>query len=1008
MIPVSLKLKNFMTYRNPPEFEFEKLEQLTCFTGNNGHGKSSMVDSFTWCLWGEVFNRKPAGVQGKIDQALLTVGETDMYVEAVFRQNGETYKVIRSYSKGRYKEKRTLDVFCWRENNWASISSDYSSLNEREILQKIIPVTYQTFINTSYLVQGKYDEFTKKSPSKRKDLIIPLVVHPMYAVIHDQAKHVKRDLGITETTISDKIHEIQTILETRSGIQGELDTVHAILQTTQAAKTESYQKLQALIQVQARLQAQSEQEQQAQKRLDNVQKSIHRVQNQIHQATTQIGKLKTVVDDKEAIEAAYAEYQQEEEALQVLHTYELQYRDILREIDQKDNVLKLRIQKLRLEIANIEARLEALDIITKQEDATIAAYTEYQQKETETEEYDKKAVLHQEACMRRNTILEEVSISFMKLRSDCEALQKQLSGYQKLESIRHSKQCVVQAIQGLTEQQNFLVGMKNELHILGNTLEEKITALTDHKITAAMKMANVDLVHFALVKLEDGEPSNCPTCLQDIPSDRIIELQNHAETLTEEGMHFATHKSRVTREIEQLKLEQDTLKHKIDDVEEALKHLPERQAILQKYTEEEAAILQLQSEIERLAKESSQERFESELQRLTEDIDSEIATIGFSVAHVKKLSVYLVDNAFIKHAMGVLQNAKQDVATFTQTLTEKTTEYDGLVRKFKEKEHTKEEQERLKTLLGEVNACGCTINDIDTKRRELQQKKNVPERFQILQGAIVNFESSQKHLDGLNQQTDMLNEQMADLQKKATGIEATQESIKTIVQNKIEEERKHSEFQETEKQHLTVKGELQEKLDLIARKKAEQKDLYEQLFEVQKRLILNTHLVEICGREGVPTHLLKQTIESVEFEANDILDRITEGTTRLTLETEKKLKSGDIRDTLDIKIQTDGYDRYYEPYSGGQKFRIDFALRIGLSKVLATQAGNPLEFLVIDEGFGTQDDNGLTQVVQALKEIQSDFKQVVIITHISKLQELFGTRVNFQLDPIKGTQFSYV
>ncbi len=997
-----------MTYRNPPVFEFKKLEQLTCFTGNNGHGKSSLIDSFTWCLWGEVFNRKPAGVQGKIDQALLTVGESNMFVEAVFEQNGETYKAIRSYSKGRYKEKRSLDVFCWRDGNWVSLSSDYSSLNEREILQQIVPITYQTFINTSYLVQGKYDEFTKKSPSKRKDLIIPLVVHPIYATIHDQAKAVKRELTVTEATIGDKIREIQTILETRSNIQDELNTINTSLEATQAARDESYQKLQALIQVHARLKAQSEQEQQAQKRLVDVQKSIQRVQNQIYQATIQIGNLQTVVDKKDEIESAYKAYQREKEEMQELHRYELEYRDILRTVEQKTHAYSLRLQKVQYDISNLKERIATLNEVLKKEDTITASYAEYQRKEVEAKEYNHKAVLYQEACTRRDSIKEKVRTAFIKLQSDLESFQKQLATYPELSSIKHSKLQVQQAIAELEQQRNILHTLNTNIDTITKSIDTKTTQLTDHKITVAMQNSVADQVYIILNKLKRGEVVYCPICLQHVPNKRYNDLQHNAENLAKQCMHFTTEESRLTEEIEQLKLQQETLKSRKTDIEEVLKHTHEQQALLQHYEKEETTIVHLIEQIERIKSESSQEQLEAMMLRATEAVEAEIAEIGFDSTHVKALERYLIDNASVKHTISILQKAKQDIEIFTQKLVKKTKEFYELKQKFETKDHVRNEQKQIDAILAKVHEYGCTVDDIDTKRRSLQQKKDVPERYQILQSAITNLETSQTYLNELNQQMEGLNEQMSDLQKMAAGIETTIESIKTVEQNKAQEEQKYSDFQKTENRYLTVKGELQERLDFIARKKAEQEDLYKQLFEVQKQLILNTSLIEICGREGIPTHLLKQTIQAVEFEANNILDRITDGTTRLRLETEKKLKSGDMRDTLDIKIQTDGFDRYYEPYSGGQKFRIDFALRIGLSKVLATQAGNPLEFLVIDEGFGTQDDNGLIQVVQALKEIQNDFKQVVIITHIKNFQELFGTRVNFQLDPVKGTLFSYV
>ena len=60
----------------------------------------------------------------------------------------------------------------------------------------------------------------------------------------------------------------------------------------------------------------------------------------------------------------------------------------------------------------------------------------------------------------------------------------------------------------------------------------------------------------------------------------------------------------------------------------------------------------------------------------------------------------------------------------------------------------------------------------------------------------------------------------------------------------------------------------------------------------------------------------------------------------------------DKKETLDILISDAAGKREYEMFSGGEAFRINFAIRMALSRVLAQRAGARLRMLVIDEGFG--------------------------------------------------------
>ena len=71
-------------------------------------------------------------------------------------------------------------------------------------------------------------------------------------------------------------------------------------------------------------------------------------------------------------------------------------------------------------------------------------------------------------------------------------------------------------------------------------------------------------------------------------------------------------------------------------------------------------------------------------------------------------------------------------------------------------------------------------------------------------------------------------------------------------------------------------------------------------------------------------------------------------------------------------------------YSGGESFRVNFAIRIALSRLLARKAGARLQTLIIDEGFGTQDAKGRERLVEAIETIRDEFSLILAITHIEE------------------------
>ena len=71
MIPLKLTLSNFLCYReNVETLDFAGVH-VACLCGANGHGKSALLDSITWALWGKARGK----VQDEmISYALMSAG----------------------------------------------------------------------------------------------------------------------------------------------------------------------------------------------------------------------------------------------------------------------------------------------------------------------------------------------------------------------------------------------------------------------------------------------------------------------------------------------------------------------------------------------------------------------------------------------------------------------------------------------------------------------------------------------------------------------------------------------------------------------------------------------------------------------------------------------------------------------------------------------------------------------------------------------------------------------
>ncbi len=203
-------------------------------------------------------------------------------------------------------------------------------------------------------------------------------------------------------------------------------------------------------------------------------------------------------------------------------------------------------------------------------------------------------------------------------------------------------------------------------------------------------------------------------------------------------------------------------------------------------------------------------------------------------------------------------------------------------------------------------------------------------------------------------------------------------------------------------------GGAQQKVLVLDDQKVRRVSLQAERGELTRQVALHQKLERAFGKDGVPALLIEQALPQIETKSNEILDRLSQGNMSVRFVTQaayKDKKREDLKETLDIQIRDGAGTRDYEMFSGGESFRVDFALRIALSRLLARRAGAPLPTLIIDEGFGTQDSTGREKLVEAINSIQDDFEKILVITHVEELRDAFPTRIDV-VKTVEGSTIS--
>ena len=202
MIPIRLELKNFMSYgADVPAIDFSGMHTL-CLSGENGHGKSALLDAMTWSLWGE----SRAG-KNKHDE-LVRIGADEMSVHFTFEMNGQRYRVVRKRSKkagGNLWQLQGETPDQGLGIGWHPLTGNTDRDTEAAI-QKLLRMSYDTFLNSAYLRQGQADQFVKQTPGKRKEILADILDLSRYDQLEtkarDRAKSAQADATDLERDIS--------------------------------------------------------------------------------------------------------------------------------------------------------------------------------------------------------------------------------------------------------------------------------------------------------------------------------------------------------------------------------------------------------------------------------------------------------------------------------------------------------------------------------------------------------------------------------------------------------------------------------------------------------------------------------------------------------------------------------------------------------------------------------------------------------------------------------------
>ncbi len=996
MIPLKLEISNFLSYRDTAVLNFDGIH-LACIAGLNGAGKSSVLDAMTWALFGASRSRSDDDLVNKT--AAINGGAAQ--VNFIFRLEGSVYRILR---QKKLRKTAVLEFFMAIDpemSGWKPLTE--SKLRQTQAaIEQLLRMNFDTFSNASFLLQGKADEFTTKPPGKRKEILADLLGVSQWNQYKEAAavrrKEAERRIALLDGLLAD----IETEL-------GEEEERAANLETTKAALTAVQERLhdkeQVLQQLRRAETAAQQQKQLAQSLADNAaraQQTLDNLRRTRQQRQAEREEYETILAEQSAIAADYAAWQSAESAAQAW---------------QEKADAHTRLQQARrpreLTITQTRSRLEQRrrELAAQAEQAAQAEAEREEVTQTLTIAQARLAQLADElaALAQQEQAWHDARAQLQRLESERDHVRQELSRLQKearkMAGVEAERTAVAQNRQQAETElaqaaaQVAAIAEKNQQFALNKGELDSLKS-EQLRLRAEMEKLKARLDNLAA---ESG--GDCPLCGQPLSAEHrasaLAELEAEGKA---NGDRFRDNKARIQKlEEEVLRLEgelkqrdrwqrdQKTQQERLARAEARLAEIDnllaewrssgqtERLAELEKSAADTAA---LQTQKEKVAELATAVSGKTDLEKEQAASQKQAAAAEARLAEIERL------------AQAWQTSGKAALAEVERTLAAADFE--------------PEAQAALADLDAQIEALAYDAAAHEAARRQRDGLADAVTRWQTLQQAQAAVKPLTTTLADLDAQIAAQEQTAADLKKQQETAAAQLEAMQTDPEQlkRVED----AVFQLREEQIAANRrvGAAEQRLGVLDDLRARREKLQDERTEVTQLAQRLKLLEKACGRDGVQALLIEQALPEIEERANELLERLTGGEMRVTFETQRQLKSREgLAETLDIRIIDNAGERPYANFSGGEQFRVNFAIRLSLSQILAKRAGARLQTLVVDEGFGSQDVHGRQRLVEAINTIRDDFARILVITHVAELRDAFPTRIEVE-KTITGSRITVV
>jgi exonuclease SbcC len=970
MIPIEITLHNFLSYQGTHHLDLTNSRSII-ITGNNGAGKSSIIDAMLFTLFG--FSRNS---QDHAEASLVHFGEMDSFTECIFQHQNTIWRVKRNISPS-----PSIEIKEKRKSYWKIITKPTDEENQN-FIHSIVNISLKNLLMTTVMSSSfsTHKEFLENTPKERFQRLSHFLRLDVYQESFRKTQIDFTQNKIRETLLEDFIQKNKDKLIQKKVLQKRIEEESTQRDVLEEHLNNSREAILAL------------------------HKEIHTINNLLERKSNlmdQIHQLRNYQNERHKERSTLLETINElQQSIQLQHEIENGYKQLL-DLIQRNKVFNENLeqrQRLEVQMKEIQNNIEQeeMDLKTKRNELE-QKEIEYSEKksllpdlnlkmheiQSKLKEMEKKRYQIENLEEEKRDIQDQIASLNEKIGSlkqeklnfleTCNTIAKQIAEYEQVIQKETSTKKKLQTIHENTEKVKLL---QNNIEIEQN---KKQNLLTQNEKFHEMAIRLREKIHF--LELPKSTENRCPLCGTPLNKDKEADiLLNYRRDLEMRETTLEKNKNtiqRITNKIETLKSEIFVLSSDFDQEKELQSfylRIQDYKSNLGRITENHYRAKLQESKIE--------EELNKTLYKIT-NLKSRYKTIDKQYVE----AMYAVSNQSIhENTLSDLQLQISSALEADQKLPLITKQLIDIKRRLETKNYATDQWKKINDVKKKFFAIHYSSPEHETIKNKINQLKYFETEKRIMD----------EKLDEKNRILNQLNDVEQKLEKLEIELKEQIEKIKSIPYQKHDLEEAEEHLKQLEESMEKYQDEKEIIVSSIAKHERDMEVMYEvqkeydkslkELTELRKQTEIVTFCQQIFSQENLPAYILYRILPLIERDVNRILRNISKDS--LSIQIHLDVKS-DVEKGIQVSIFNFGNPVEFSFLSQGEKFSLHIAFRLALSYILHKNQSLKTDFLCIDQDLGSLDASSKNQIMYTILKIQNQFQKMIFITHQEDFKNSF-------------------